>query len=95
MAKQLRKLDWERGIEGTTVVEPTYPILVNGVSKEDINFERDKPEEINAKVEQSNPETITVLQVTSLWKRSKNPGVPTHSIVVYANEPKEAIECIL
>lgn len=94
-AEELRKLDWERGIEGAELVRPAYDIVVNGVSKQDIDFERDTPEEIKAKIEYSNSETIRVTRVAPLRKRAKNKGAPTHSIIVFTADPKEANECII
>jgi len=67
---------------------------VNGVSKQDIDFEHDTSKEIKSKIEQSNPETIKVTRVAQLRKHTKNSGASTYSIIVYDADPKEANECI-
>ena len=94
-AHELCKLNWERNLEGATLVRPAYGIVVHGVSKQDIDFERDTQEEIKSKIEHSNLETIKVTKVTPLRKRTKNVAAPTHSIVLSTLNPIEANECII
>ena len=51
---QIRKLDWNKAIEGATVIEPEYGIVVNGASKRDINPATQTQEEITARIEATN-----------------------------------------
>ena len=53
-ADQIRKLDWNKAIEGATVIEPEYGIVVNGASKRDINPATQTQEEITARIEATN-----------------------------------------
>ena len=94
-AKELRKLDWEKPLEGARLVESLYGIVVHGVPKASINFECDAQEQIKFKIEQSNLETIKVARVTPLRKRAKNPDADMHSIVIFTANPHEADDCIL
>ena len=94
-AEELRKLNWTHAFEGAELVEPQYGIVVHGVSKEEINFERDKPEQIKAKIESSNHGAIKVTRVTPLRKNTRNPNAETQSIVVFTTNPEAADECIL
>ena len=94
-AEELRKLSWEKPLEGATLVEPSFAIVVHGVSKEDISFESDTPEQLKANIEQSNHETFKVTRVAPLRRRARNPDATTHSIIVSFAAPEEADECIL
>ena len=95
VAKELRKLNWDKPLDGATLVEPSYGIVIHGVSKNDVNFESDAVEQIKSKIEESNPETIKVTRVAPLRKRARNPSATTHSIVAFTASAKEADECIL
>jgi hypothetical protein len=94
-AEELRKLDWAQAFEGAALVEPQYGIVIHGVSKEDIDFERDKPEQTKAKIENSNHGAIKVTRVTPLRKFTRNPNAQTQSVIVFTANPGAADECIL
>ena len=52
--KELRKLNWKNAFDDTDIIESEYDVVVHGVSKYDINFERDTSEEIKARIECAN-----------------------------------------
>ena len=87
-------MDWERALEGANLVETLYRVVIHGVSKYDIDFDKDKPEEIIARIQGGDSEKITIKRVEPLMKRLRNPNAPTQSIVASLNCPKEADSCI-
>ena len=95
-AEALRKLDWAQAFEGAAIVEPQYGIVVHGVSKEEIDFERDQPDEIKAKIESSNHGALQITRVAPLRKTgTRRPNADTQSIVVFTTNTEAADECIL
>src|SRR5439155_4402421 len=52
--EKLHNIEWKNIFEGTDVVEQWSKIVLHGVSKNSIDFERDKPEEIIARIEDAN-----------------------------------------
>jgi hypothetical protein len=93
-AEELRSIDWRKVFEGVSVVEKLHRVVFHGVSKYDIDFARDKPEEIIAQIRGANSEDISVERVEPLMKRPRNPAAPTQSIVISFKCPKEADNCI-
>src|SRR5436190_534505 len=93
-AKELRSMDWKKVLEGAKIVETLYGVVIHGVSKYDINFEKDKPEEITARIRGVNSEEITIERVMPLRRHTRNPNAPTQSIVIFFKCPKEADDCI-
>src|SRR5277367_4332249 len=93
-AKELRGMDWKRDFEGVSVVETVYRVVYHGVSKFDIDFEKDKPEEIIARIRDSNSEELTIKGVEPLLKRPRNPNAPTQSIVISFKCLKQADNCM-
>lgn len=94
-AEELRKLDWAQAFEGAALVEPQFTVVIHGVPKEYIDFERDTPEEINAKIEKSNNYALRVVRAGPLRKHSRNPNAKAQSIMVSITKPESADECIL
>ena len=47
-AEELCSMDWKKAFEGVEVAETLYSIVLHGVSKHDIDFTKDIPEEIKA-----------------------------------------------
>ena len=92
-ARELRGMDWKTSF-GASVVETVYRVVYYGVSKFDIDFEKDKPEEIIARIQGANSEGLTIKGVEPLLKRTRNPNAPTQSIVISFNCPKQADNCI-
>ena len=92
-AEDLRNVDWKKSLAGVDAVETMYGVVVHGVSKYDINFEKDAPDEIMARLESAN-RGMTVKRVMPLRKRARNPDAPTQSIIIFLRLPKEADECI-
>ena len=92
-AVQIRDLNWGHALEGVAVVKPTCGVVVHGVSKQYIDTEVQTPEEIKARVESKNP--VKVERVAPLRRKARNPDAPTHSIVIYMEDPDEADGCIL
>ena len=93
-AEELRSMDWKKAFEGVDVAETLYGIMVHSVSKHDIDFMKDTPEEIAARIRGDNSESITVERVTPLRRRTRNPNAPTQSIVILCKCPKQADDCI-
>ena len=93
-AEEVRKLDWNQALEGASTIEQTFGLVLHGVTKYDIDLDNHKPDEIKARIEYANYETITVEKVIPLRRRNRNPTATTHSIVIFTKCPKEADECI-
>jgi hypothetical protein len=93
-AKELRNMNWEKIIEGASIIETLYQVVIHGVSKYDIDFTKDNPEEIITRMRDSNSKGTNVEKVEPLTKRPKNPNAPTQSIIISFKCPKEADACI-
>jgi hypothetical protein len=93
-ADELRGMDWEKVFEGAKIAETLYGVVVHGVSKYVVDFEKDKSEEIIVQIRDANSEEMTVEKVMPLRKRTRNPNASTQSIVVFYKCPKKADECI-
>jgi hypothetical protein len=92
-AEEVRSMKWNEIIEGASIIETTHRVIVHGVSKYDIDFEKDEPEEIITRIRNSNSEGITIVKVEPLMKRPRNPNARTQSIVISFKCPKEADDC--
>jgi hypothetical protein len=93
-AEEVRGMDWNTVIEGASLITTTYRVIIHGVSKYDIDFGKDKLEDILARIRSSNPDKITIERVEPLTKRPRNPNARTQSIVISFKCPKEADDCI-
>lgn len=93
-AELLRNMDWKSALNGATAIKPTYGLVVHGVPKHCIDFERDKQEELKAQIEDSNCGRIKVEKVIPLRRRARNPTATTQSIVILTECPNEADEGI-
>jgi hypothetical protein len=93
-AEELYNIEWKNIFEGADVVEQWSKIVLHGVSKNIIDFERDKPEEIIARIEDAN-HGIKIGKVEPLTKRPRNPNAPTQSIIISMKHSEEADECIM
>ena len=49
-AEELCSMDWKKVFEGANIVETLYRVVIHGMSKYDIDFEKDKPEEIITRI---------------------------------------------
>ena len=67
-AEEVRNMDWNKRIEGASIIETMYRVVVHGVSKYDIDFEKDILEEITKRMRNTNSEKITVESIKSLMK---------------------------
>src|SRR5277367_2207036 len=92
-AEELYNIEWNNIFEGINVIEQWSKIVLHGVSKHAIDFERDKPEEIIALIEDAN-HGIKIGKVEPLMKRSRNPNAPTQSIIISMKHSEEADECM-
>ena len=92
-AEELHNIKWNDIFEGINVIEQWSKIVLHGVSKEAIDFERDKSEEIIARIEDTN-HGIKIGKVEPLTKRPRNPNAPTQSIIISLKHSEEADECI-
>ena len=94
-ANELHNASWSSYILGLTVIKPSYSIVVHGVSKLDVNPEKeDTIVEVKKEIEISNLEKFSINKITSLQKRQRNPDAPTQSIIIQFNSPEEANDCI-
>ena len=93
-ADELRSMDWKKALEGVDVVKTLYGVVIHGVSKHDIDFTKDTPKEIMARIRGGNSEDITAERVVPLRRRTRNPNAPTQSIVIFFKSAKEADDCI-
>ena len=92
-AEQIRELNWEE-FHGVSVVKQTFSFVAHGVSKQDIDFETQTQEEIKARIEYANCETITVKNARPLRKKTRNPNATTQSIVITTESLEHANDCI-
>ena len=81
-------------IEEVNIIEITYHIMIYSISKYDIDFEKNKLEEIIAWIWDFNSEEITIERVESLMKRSRNPNTFIQSIIISFKCSKETDDCI-
>ena len=93
-AEELHGMDWEKALEAVNIVETLYRIVLHSVSKFDIDFEKDKPEEIIVQIGGANSEELTIKGVEPLLKQPRNPNAPTQLIVISFKCPKQADNCI-
>jgi len=92
-AKELRAQVWKAAFGGSEVIKPQYGVVVHGASKLDVNFDTQKPEEINKQIGDLN-ETVNVKRVAPLRKRTRKPNAETQSIIIFTEDPAEADRCI-
>lgn len=92
-AEQLYNIKWNNTFEGIDRVEQWSKIVLHGVSKQAVDFERDKPEEIVARIEDVN-HGIQIGKIETLPKRPRNPNSPTQSIIISMKYSEEADKCI-
>jgi hypothetical protein len=87
-AKQIKELNWNEILEGATVMNTEYGIVVHGVSKRLMA----NIEEFITNMERANH--IKVRRVTLLRRNARNPDAPTQSIVIFMESPEDANKCI-
>ena len=93
-AETLRNMNWEDAISGTTVIKRTYGIVMHGVPKYDVDFEKDDLKELKARIAKANDGRIQIDKIAPLRRRTRNPNATTQSIVIFTDHPEEADECI-
>jgi hypothetical protein len=93
-AEELRSMNWEMIFEGMNTVEVLHRVVIHGVSKHDTNFKKDKPEEIIARIPDTDSKKTTAKRIEPLLKNPRNPDAPTHSIIISFQCPKEANDCL-
>ena len=87
-AKQIREVNWKELLEGTTVMNTEYGIVMHGVPKHLMS----NIEEFKTNMECANH--IKVRRVSPLRRNARNPDAPTQSIVIFMESPEEANKCI-
>ena len=92
--EELYNIEWNNLFKGIKVVEQWSKIILHGVSKHIIDFERDKSEEIIVQIEDTN-HGIKIRKVKPLTKWPWNPNAPTQSIIISMKHSEEADECII
>lgn len=65
-AENLRNIPWRNAIEGVTVIKNTFGIVIHGVDKYDIGFNKDDPEELKTQIEQANHDRFKIQRIMSL-----------------------------
>ena len=91
-ANTLRAMDWEQAIPGTKVAKQRYGIVIHGVPKHNIDFEKDDMEDTRMRLEANNK--VKIHKIAPLKRKVKNPNASTQSIVVHVDSLEEADECI-
>jgi len=86
-AQTLSKIDWNE-LGGGQMLKTTYGVVIHGVAKNDINPNAQEQEKMREALEMEN--NIKVARVTTLTKRARNPEAPTHSIIIFTENPEEA-----
>jgi len=76
----------------TKVAKQSYGIVIYGVPKHNIDFEKDDMEDIRMRLEANNK--VKIYKTAPLKGKVKNLNASTQSIVVHVDSPKEADECI-
>jgi hypothetical protein len=87
----LQQLKWELIFEGATQLTISYGVVLHGVPKKNLDLE-DQLQAIR-KLEGSNA-LKSISRVALLMRKPRNPTAPTHSIVIFFNNAKEADRCI-
>jgi hypothetical protein len=88
-------INWNTTL-GAHITKPNYGVVLHGVSKEEVD-----PRNSNFSMSQAistfnsqNP-GANVVRITTLMRKPKNPNAPTHSIILFTEDPKEADHLIL
>ena len=93
-AQILRNVNWNDAINGAIIIKRTYGIVMHGVPKYDVDFEKDNLEELKTQIENANNGCIKINKIAPLRRRARNPNATTQSIVIFTDHPEEADECI-
>ena len=93
-AEELRSMNWEKIFEGMNTIEILHSVVIHGVSKYDINFEKDTSEEIIARIKDTTSKETTAKKIEPLMKNPRNPNAPTQSVIISFKCSKEAEDCI-
>ena len=93
-AETLRNVPWGDAIEGVTVIKNTFGIVVHGVDKYDVDFNKDDPEELKTEIERANRNHFKIQRIMPLRRRARNPNAIAQSIVILLDDPNAADDCI-
>jgi hypothetical protein len=89
-------IDWEK-VMGAKLATTVYGVVVHGVAKSDINPTANEPGSALDKgikdLETIN--SIKVRRLAPLLRKPRNPGAPTHSIIIFVENPNQADHLIL
>ena len=91
-AEKLRSMDWKKYFEGMNIIESWHSVVIHGIWKKDIDFEKDKSEEIIARIKGINSEKME--RIEPLLKHPRNPNAFSQSIIISFKYLKEAEDCI-
>jgi hypothetical protein len=87
----LQQLKWELIFEGATQVKKSYGVVLHRVPKKNL----DLADQTQAKHELEGSNTLkSISRVTLLMRKPRNSTAPTHSIVIFLDNAKEADRCI-
>src|SRR5438876_803822 len=81
-------------IERANIIEIIYRIMIYNMSKYDIDFEKNKSEEIITQIQDFNSEKITIERIESLLKQSRNSNALIQLIIISFKYSKETNDCI-
>ena len=93
-ATKLRTLDWEK-LLGAKLATPVYGVVAHGVAKDYINPMADDPgstAKAIKKIEKLN--SINIARVAPLMRKPRSLDAPTHSIIVFVEDPNHADQLI-
>ena len=62
-------------IEEANIIETMYHVMIHDMFKYNIDFEKDKPKEIIAWMQDFNSKEIIIKRIESLMKQSRNSNV--------------------
>jgi len=93
-AEKLRSMNWKNALEGASVIETLHGAVIHGVSKYDIDFEKDNLEETKTRIQFTNSEGTAIEKIAPLRKRARNANAPTQSVVIFFKRSKDVTNCI-
>ena len=86
----LRNTKTENIANGVTIAERMFTIVIDGVSKYDVDFKKDKQEDLCSRIEYANCGRIKIHGVGPLLQRPRNPDATTQSIRIDTKSADEA-----
>ena len=89
-ADVLRNTKMENIANGATIAEQMFTVVIDGVFKYDVDFKKDKQEDLRSRIEYVNCSRIKIHGVEPLLQRPRNPDATTQSIRIDTKSADEA-----